>query len=62
MDFHIFTLIARFYKYDFWNPRKILDGHRCSKKNLGKFFEMKKFPQKMFFGKFLKIFENLKIL
>ena len=57
--FRMLRLIARFYKYDFWNIWKILDRHRCSKIFLKCFPRWKFFLKKCFSGKFwkfLKIF------
>ena len=56
--FRIFNLLGWFFKYDFWNPRKILDRHRCSKKILDFFSRWKTFLKKCFWGKFWFFFEK----
>ena len=56
--FHVFSLIARCSKCDFWNPGQILSWHRCSEKFWYFFFEMKNFSQKIEFGDFLKFLKK----
>ena len=56
--FDSFSLLARFFKYDFWIPWQILDRPRWSKNISEIVFEVKIFSKKICFGKILKIFEN----
>ena len=60
--FRIFKMIARFYKYDFWIPDKILSWNR---KNLEKkifFSNRKKISKKIFFSNLGKFRDFFKIL